>query len=59
MVLEQLHCWFCDEDVDTALDRVLSNRVVSGVRCEYSDYAKLADHFIREMAPQLTCAAFR
>ena len=31
VVLKQLHCWLCDEDVDAALDGVQGNRVVSCV----------------------------
>ena len=38
VVLKQLDCWLCDEDVDTALDSVQSNGVVSGVRSENSDF---------------------
>ena len=43
VVLKQLHCWLCDEDVDTALDSVKSNWVVSGVWGENGDFGRSAD----------------
>jgi hypothetical protein len=38
VVLKQLDCWLCDEDVDTTLDSVQSNWVVGGVWSEDSDF---------------------
>jgi len=37
VVLKQLNCWLCDEDVDAAFDRILSDWVVGGVRGEDGD----------------------
>lgn len=40
VMFQELHRGFCDEDVNSALDGVQSDRVVSGIRCEDGDYAK-------------------
>lgn len=31
VMLEQLHCGFCDENMDSALNGIQSNGIVSGV----------------------------
>jgi hypothetical protein len=38
VVLKQLDCWLCDENVYTAFDRIKSDRIVSSVWGKYGDY---------------------
>jgi hypothetical protein len=38
VMLQQLHGWLCDKDVDAAFDSVQSYRVVGGVWSEDCDY---------------------
>jgi hypothetical protein len=50
MVLKQFNSWLCDKNMDAALDRILGNWVVSSVRGEYGDYAKLETLFVHILA---------
>ena len=43
VVFECLHCRLCDENVDAALNRVLSNWVVGGVRSKNGDCVRISD----------------